>query len=257
MAEGSRILLYMDILGTKEKTDTEGSESIKNLIDKFTSKAQEGEIIYNKPYDFLTTIDPKPTISNFSDHILISFPWMDSHECHNPLLGSPEDFKVTLLCLLIHESIKLQGLCLKEGFLMRGVITQGDLFHKGNSVLGKALHEAINLEEKTAVYPRVIISSKVTAGLTNNIAGRFLERDIDGVYFVNYLKSFPLLGIDSDFVTTRDIIEKNLKKFNDKLHQLAKWQWLAIKFNGALDYFIETVKFGKKEAAEKISKFIL
>jgi hypothetical protein len=47
---------------------------------------------------------------------------------------------------------------LKLGFLVRGAVTYGDLYHKDNVVFGPALLEAVDIEQNEAFYPRIIVS---------------------------------------------------------------------------------------------------
>ena len=49
---------------------------------------------------------------------------------------------------------------MSKGILLRGGITVGQLCHKDNIVYGPAMVEAYELESKSAIYPRVIVSEK-------------------------------------------------------------------------------------------------
>ena len=57
----------------------------------------------------------------------------------------------------------LSDVLLQYGFLLRGGITKGEIYHKDSSVFRPALNRAYELESKNAVYPRVILDYILTA----------------------------------------------------------------------------------------------
>lgn len=147
----NHLLLYMDVLGAK-KIVYDNPETLLSLVEYFSSNAREFRLDLSKAPDGMYDFEGlDPTISNFSDHIAISFPMEKLHPLHPSVA----------LVTLINIAIQLHTRALGRGFLMRGAITCGELFHKGNSILGKALVEADELERKTAIYPRVIIKQDV------------------------------------------------------------------------------------------------
>src|SRR5580658_7830841 len=64
----------------------------------------------------------------------------------------------------------IAGQALRLGFLIRGAATIGKLYHSQGVVFGEALIEAVQLEKRTAVYPRVILSAAVMSTLDMNPA---------------------------------------------------------------------------------------
>jgi hypothetical protein len=58
---------------------------------------------------------------------------------------------------------KLTISLLRKGFLVRGGVTLGPLYHKDNVVFGPALNEAVRLEHEEAIYPRILISADAAA----------------------------------------------------------------------------------------------
>src|SRR5690606_30949109 len=53
-----------------------------------------------------------------------------------------------------------------HGFYGRGAITKDLLTHDNNIVFGKALVRSHSLEQKVAIFPRIILSSETYADLT-------------------------------------------------------------------------------------------
>ena len=71
---------------------------------------------------------------------------------------------------------------LRHGYLIRGGISEGE-FYKDDSnifVYGKALIEAINLEEKIAIYPRIVVQSSIKKSNP-----QYFELATDGVWYLN------------------------------------------------------------------------
>ena len=74
----------------------------------------------------------------------------------------------------------------RKRVVFRGGIAIGKLYmdSKMNFVWGEALVKAHVLEEKTAIYPRVVLSSQI-AELNLSSSARVLK-DFDGIHFVDY-----------------------------------------------------------------------
>lgn len=85
---------------------------------------------------------------------------------------------------------------LARGFLVRGGLTVGDLYHKNGMVFGPAMIDAYALESKNAIYPRIAVldafrdeACKGAVAMSNGdaaharVQGEYLQyrRDFDGV----------------------------------------------------------------------------
>lgn len=97
-----------------------------------------------------------------------------------------------LMNLLFHVRAILFRL-LRLGFLARGGIALGSVYHQDGKILGPAMLEAYRLEHRVAIYPRVVLGSTVLkAGLAaaapaDLIFGRMVNRCEDGLYMVDSL----------------------------------------------------------------------
>ncbi len=81
------------------------------------------------------------------------------------------------------------------GWLLRGGITIGDLFIDDVMVWGNALLRAYELEDKIAIYPRVIIDDKVIEYISQeDRTYDFIRYDNDGFAFLNYLNNCHFVG---------------------------------------------------------------
>ena len=58
---------------------------------------------------------------------------------------------------------------LHMGFLTRGAIVVGDLYHRDNIIFGPALVEAHTIESREAFYPRVIVSRTALEDLADEV----------------------------------------------------------------------------------------
>lgn len=85
----------------------------------------------------------------FSDSIVVSV--QTGHEDVNEVASS-----------LIAKLALIGGQLMKEGILIRGGITIGNLIHSGNGVvMGQAFIEAYELEVKVSKFPRIVLSNKL------------------------------------------------------------------------------------------------
>ena len=86
----------------------------------------------------------------FSDNILIAIK-----------LNANDEKRVAKLTKLLNIAGNIQTEVLGYGYLMRGAIVEGDFYHDEKFVYGKALVEAVNIEESVAIYPRIIIQKQI------------------------------------------------------------------------------------------------
>jgi hypothetical protein len=127
----------------------------------------------------------QPAISTFSDNIVISFNLEALRAAVNTSDSLPEWFLVLPRFADLVAAISAQALRL--GLLMRGAATIGRLYRGNGVVFGEALIEAVQLEKRTANYPRVILSSAAAKEFGSKQP--FIKRDDDGIYYVDYIRS--------------------------------------------------------------------
>ena len=126
---------YLDVLGSKK--------IMKNDSNKFLNDLNS--IYFDARSDIVATgetIEAKI----FSDNILLSIKTGDD-------LENAKD-KVTKILNLAGN---IYNDALWHGYLLRGAITIGDFCKNDLWVYGKALVEAVDMEESIAIYPRIIV----------------------------------------------------------------------------------------------------
>jgi hypothetical protein len=176
-------------------------------------------------------------ISTFSDHIVISY----------PLHAMGGEFaRVSILNHFSRLAARIAAAALRIGFLIRGGVTIGKLFHAGGVVFGEALVHAFEAESKLAHYPRVVLSPQLCArpDWTQYLG---VKRDHDGIFYVDYFKDIPFYAavpgenfqeqIQSWYAEIVPIVGNNLKTLasEGRMNELAKWTWFATKLREGLE----------------------
>lgn len=54
---------------------------------------------------------------------------------------------------------------LRAGYLIRGAVVLGLLYHSDNVIFGPALLTAVEMEERESFYPRILVSDSAVASL--------------------------------------------------------------------------------------------
>lgn len=173
--------------------------------------------------------------SYFSDSLVISYPKYS-------MAGN----LFYLIMDIFYLSIELAN----QGIFLRGAITCGKLYHKDDLCFGPAFIESYMLEEKSAIYPRVILQDRLVKEAinievnhpmsTNNLndAKKFYyattKKDVDGFRYINFM-GLPGEFDDADpYITMLENIKKTIKTVikkekNDNIKQ--KYHWLQSKMN--------------------------
>ena len=167
------IVAYIDILGVtnriKDKDKNELQMNILHNLYEFSIKiTKEVQIEENKDIQFKI----------FSDNIIIAKKVSEDKE------QRVKDIKSLLLCAgHFQESAASSSV----GWMLRGGITIGQFFIDNVMVWGDALVKAYYLEDKVAVYPRIVIDNSIVQEIEREeTLKEFLRRDFDNLYFLNY-----------------------------------------------------------------------
>jgi hypothetical protein len=204
----------------------------------------------------------KPAISTFSDHIVISYSLDVLREAAKTEDPTTVSFLIYPQFTHLISAIALRALRL--GFLIRGAATIGRLYHANGVVFGEALVEVTQLEARTAVYPRIVLSSATTTRLHKS--GLFVKRDADGIYYIDYI-AHMLFGaapqgddwakgvkrwFDDVVLVVKTALEEHER--SGRLNELAKWTWFASHFRDAIlampPEVVQTVGISAKDIPE-------
>jgi len=127
---------------------------------------------------------------------------------------------------------------LMKGLFVRGGIARGLAAHRGGMVVGPAILAAYSMEQKVAIFPRIVVEDAIASELLLIDDGpnptATLRRGEDGLYFVDVLTTLGLRA-DGEVVLKRAgklIVERLAKRHSLDIE--AKWRWLAAQYNRAV-----------------------
>lgn len=232
------IIAYLDILGGEEKIRKDQEKSLELM-----RKIYQETIIacQNKIFD----------IDIFSDNLIISFK-IEEYLKKVPIVvddidkNTQNNSKRTSIKTRfekipeLNKNIKdffsfvaeLQTKFFKNGLLVRGGISSGKFYRENlnnnkdskTMVWGNTLIDAYHLENKNAIYPRVIISPLFIEEYKDCMYGIkefFLNKDNDGLFFVTYLKQ-----INNNYSQYQQICQKMLEETKGKIAVEQKIEWV-------------------------------
>lgn len=197
LATSRYCVAYLDILGgTNKMYSDKNHEILNNLNMIFSDSIEESKDLFGKNTIF---------IKIFSDNILFAIKLEDN-----------DDQKEDKISYLLNKTANTVLEALRYGFLMRGAITIGDFFHNDILIYGKALVDAVKMEENDAIYPRIIAQDKV-----QQIAPKYFTKLSDGLNTFNYL--IYAVGPGDSYTIMTNLI-KMLKECTDKkVEQKIRW----------------------------------
>ncbi|MDF2939687.1 MAG: hypothetical protein K0R66_329 [Gammaproteobacteria bacterium] len=235
------VIAFIDLLGFSEALSNEAEhdfQKILELVTKLSHSKSDYQAITEHREDKGKLIRIFPAISSFSDNIVISYPI--------EAVKKDTNLDITLILMQIQSIVcDIAVSALKAGFLIRGGITIGKLYHKGGTILGKALIDAYNLE-RGANYPRIIIAKELLRHFERYSYTSVIKKDFDGISYLDYF-NLAILNIHGtgivDFeylnnliATTLETIRVNVERFEHegKLKELAKWTWFSKYFDNTI-----------------------
>lgn len=177
-----RLILFVDFLGFKEIVDRTATdpEALRKLLWAMQQLRAIGDDAMSKSQRF----------QQFSDCVVLSFK-----------VKEPSGVFYLL------NDIGLATITLASaGFLLRGAVTVGDLYHDDDFLVGPAMVRAYELESRTAKFPRIIIDPDALEVGRSNRSNRHTRREESA-----YLESFLLKDEDGwlffDWFSWKVVIE--------------------------------------------------
>ena len=176
-----RIVCFLDILAfsNRIKQTAKGDDSSAELLNDTCAAL-------NYLADYKELMEKRSRISDihvtqFSDSIVISFPWNNNKFDLFFALYSIKLFQVSALK--------------KYRILLRGGIVIGDLIHTDTLLLGPGMIAAYEVESKCAFSPRIVLDPKVSFRynrIKKDLIGfseeekRIIHKDLDDTSYVDY-----------------------------------------------------------------------
>ena len=209
-----RSCAFVDFLGFKELVRNKNPEDIYKIIWELSDLNKAGREHLSE--------DMKHQA--FSDNIFINTP--ATSEGLMELIGQVRWLALTAL---------------EKGAFIRGGVTIGNISqNKQNNILfGPALIEAYELESKTALYPRIILSKTAFSLLESTYDSDFLKQQLcqsqDGVWYIHLFYN-SIKDVYRDWEKTfKPIIEQALNDNIDNPTIYKKIRWFAEYYNTTVE----------------------
>jgi hypothetical protein len=208
-------LLFVDVLGVSEMSRGDDADGQLRRLDDAVRGAYR---------DFLAEDSPWPA-AYFSDTFVLASP-----------VGEGADAAGAAVAEIVDQAAWLQLDLLERGFFVRGAITLGPFHLREGFVFGPALVEAHDLEQRTALHPRIVLgtdaekSQRVAMEASEGEAtSRPLLRDSDGRVFVDYMR--VLLDDPKDPIPIleafREAVMHPLREHRASRVVWEKYRWVA------------------------------
>lgn len=184
---GQAVTIFLDILGSRDRDEFSEWYKIMRIFADTITREKE----YDKAHPH--TIYKRET-HVFSDCAYIIYDY-------KPDIEESRKNNDALMCIACYNTEKVLLEFLRNGFLVRGAMTFGNIFYDStqNIWFGPAMNKAFDLESNMARYPRVIIdpefadnlvayNDRTYGGVASN--GQILKKDDDGLYYIHYLNTY-------------------------------------------------------------------
>ena len=174
-------------------------------------------------------------IKIFSDNILLAIELKENDERRDDKIAT-----------LFNTVANIYNEILRYGYLMRGAIVEGEFFHNDKIVYGKALVEAVHLEEKVANVPRILVRTTVA----EQYSCYYLMQDEDDELFLNI---FHLCNAFDDVNFKISLLEM-LKNNKENDHIKEKIMWMINYFNSWFTKYEYRLLKQQKITDEKVAE---
>lgn len=245
------VITFIDILGFKHLISTGTFEEISKKLNTIRRLSNVDEQEDGESF--------KPKVIQFSDSIIRIRP-LDSKANNESRYG-----------LMFHEMLDLvhmQGELVNHGIFVRGGVSIGEVHFDDQTLFGPGFVRAYELESTYANFPRIVVDpaliqqlqkDKRLASNHNTSANEFsyisknIRRESDGIYFIDYLRSFQTEIDDSDNIPVflrkhKELIVQNVGGATQLNAVSAKYLWLASYHNSVIRELKE--EFWKPEGLE-------
>lgn len=208
------IVAFVDLLGTSEAIKNDESHVNLNSMNDLLQAA------FDMCLDKHICKDDVQ-VKAFSDNIVFS-------------MEIPDDIAQKDKMVRVHNIIEIcayfQIAAFSRGIATRGGITIGSYFCNDIFVWGKALLRAYKLENKIAVYPRIILDENILDLLPDrdeNGNKHHVLVDEDGITFLDYLSFFSMSTRDEYIKSTIADTELIIKYLDHDERAIQKIRWIA------------------------------
>lgn len=230
----TRLVAFVDILGWTEAVkaapeDVTRTQKLGLALNVIRNQTKLSELTVKHSGNHGWPGDPQ--VTHFSDCLTIST--VPDNAGKSQLVSALQFLSMSLL---------------HQGFLLRGGITVGELYHRESMVFGPAFLKAYELESRYAVYPRIILDPALAERWGQGdsyVEGPLIRQartwrlSLDGFRFFDFLQPFEGLPafwnspnlVRNSLLPLRSLLIENLKTYAGNSGVWPKYVWLANYFN--------------------------
>lgn len=222
-----RAVAFIDVLGFKsvvESADGANLNFLEDLVETLERAVPglDGSIDSTVPRELI------PKHISISDCIILSAP-----------LISDKMSSYCGLSILVMRAIQLTHIFLSKGYLIRGGISIGQVWHTDSNIVGPAYQDAYLIETKTGA-PRIELSTEAKKyWLQRNDASNSMCRNYRECFMVNgihdyYIQDSTYGTAEKVFKSYKDTVEKKVAtEFVDSVQY--KWWWFGQFLNSEIE----------------------
>jgi hypothetical protein len=245
------VITFIDILGFKHLISTGTFEEVSKKLKTIRRLSDVDDQADGESFE--------PKVIQFSDSIIRIRP-LDSK--------ANKESRYGLMFYEMLDLVHMQGELINHGICVRGGVSIGDVHVDGQTLFGPGFVRAYELESVYANFPRIVVDpaliqqlqkDKRLASTHNTLADEFayisknIRRESDGIYFIDYLRSFQTEIDEPDDIPVflrnhKELIVKNVGGATQLNPVSAKYLWLASYHNSVIREFKE--EFWKREELE-------
>lgn len=217
---------YLDVLGAENYMKG-------NLADKFLNDLNSIYFDAINDISFTNYVTQKDIqVKIFSDNILLGIQ-----------INENDGLRKDKIEKILNIAGNIFNNALYHGYLLRGAITEGPFYKDDNNIFvyGKALIDAVEIEEELAIYPRVVAQKSLQETLP-----QYFEECADGCLILNNFIFESLLLPD---VYKHNLITMYKKCSDKKVKQ--KIMWIITHFNCYYKNSATRIQITKKDLEEK------
>jgi hypothetical protein len=249
-----QFIVFLDLLGFDDAVRKTDADSVKGnietprilgLLSQISELRCESDLHSEGP-EGNSTVFIKPTISAYSDSIVISYPLRPTVDA----LGVGEEMTIAgeLMWQARFLVARTAAMALRFGFLVRGGATIGNLYHAGGIMFGKAFLDAYEIESHTSIYPRVVLAQEILRRIDRkDWLGDTARKGDDGLYYFDYFRILARndvipgdsvdAGREAWIQYVQGIVDRERKRLRgeENIRALAKWDWFESEFQDGME----------------------
>lgn len=219
-----RAVAFIDVLGFKpivEGVSKNKNNNNRSVLEELITTLNDSIPNLNDSVEKYIPKNLIPRHISISDSIILSAPLKSRSKYIKNYCG---------LSVLVMRVIQLTHIMLNEGYLLRGGISIGDVWHTDRNIVGPAYQEAYFIESNTGA-PRVELSAKAekywirkysdTNSMCLKYKDKFMVNGLHDCYIMN-----NDIGVRGVFESYKNIIDKKIQE-NINYDVQFKWWWFS------------------------------